>query len=354
MQLQQIIEEHWYRRANFRLSLLLWPLAVVFSIISRLRRLAYRKGWLPSYQLSVPVVVVGNISVGGVGKTPLCKFLASELNAKGYQVGIILRGYKGSYKLPRLVNATDKSALVGDEALIYAQAGIKVAIGRNRVAAGQLLLQKHPELQLVIADDGLQHYRLKRDFEICVVDGTRLFGNGKILPLGPLRESVERLKSVDAIVVNGKLGLNKNLFSPKRGRLWTLFCGAKHRKPNNTLPPIYQQDLVFKQFYNPKRQQVATVEELNQLNCQPLAAIGNPERFFNYLRELGLDFGQGQAFPDHYHYLATDIDSNCAIITTEKDYTKLAHFDCANIWVTQVEAQLNDNRLLDDLIKLIN
>ena len=342
MGLQQLIEKQWYQdpaaraTGNFRLNLLLWPLALIYRLLSHLRRSAYHYGWLKSYKLAVPLVIVGNISVGGAGKTPLCKHLAEELSQAGYSVGIILRGYKGSNRKPRLVSATDSSQVVGDEALIYAQAGLKVAIGSNRVAAGELLLIEHPDIQLIIADDGLQHYRLQRDLEICVVDSTRLFGNCQLLPLGPLRENLARLKSIDAIVVNGSSNAAAQI------KLWSKLT-----------QPIYQQRLIFQRFYNPKTTQTASLTELNQRNCQAIAAIGNPQRFFNYLQQLGLKTQHDQAFPDHYHYQLTDINPNCAIITTEKDYTKLAQFDLANIWVTQVAAQLNNDQLLTTIKNLI-
>ncbi len=335
MKLQHIIEQHWYNKVNPYLALLLFPFSIIYAIIIIIRRWLFILKLKTQTKIAVPVVIIGNISVGGAGKTPLTKALATDLIAKGIKVGIILRGYKGSADKELIVKTTDSSAIVGDEALIYAQAGFRVAIGRKRVAAAQLLLSEYPETQLILADDGMQHYYLDRDMEICVIDSSRMFGNQQLLPLGPLRESMNRLKSVDAIVINGYANQDK---------LTSIL--AKYPVP------LYHQELEFVHFYNPQTQQIATIQQMKDQRLMAIAAIGNPIRFFNYLKALGLKLSEQRAFPDHYHYLKSDISSQYAIITTEKDYTKLAQFSATNIWVTVINAKLNDNQLLEKIVRL--
>lgn len=335
MKSQHIIEQHWYDKANPLLTLFLFPFSVIYAITVIIRKYLFVFKLKTQTKIDVPVVVIGNISVGGAGKTPLTKALAADLIARGIKVGIILRGYKGSADKELIVKTSNSSAVVGDEAMIYAQAGFRIAIGRKRVAAAQLLLREYPDTQLILADDGMQHYYLHRDIEICVVDSSRMFGNQQLLPLGPLRESMNRLKSVDAIVVNG--------YENQDALLNTL---AKYKAP------VYYQALEFVHFHNPQTQQIATTQEMQSKQLMAIAAIGNPARFFNYLEDLGLKLIRQQAFPDHYHYLKSDINSQYEIITTEKDYTKLAQFAASNIWVAVVNAKLNNNQLIEQMVHL--
>ena len=159
MQLQQLIERHWYKKNNPLLCFLLLPLSLVFFCISKLRAYLYRSGIFKSYKLPVPVVIIGNISVGGAGKTPLTKHLAAALSAEGISVGVILRGYKSETKHATVVKSTDDSVKVGDEALIYANSGIRVAIGSNRYQAGLALLKQYPDIQIILADDDQKSFR---------------------------------------------------------------------------------------------------------------------------------------------------------------------------------------------------
>lgn len=337
MKLKELIEQHWYQKADPILSIILFPFSLIYELIIRTRKLMFTLKLKSSSKLNVPVVIIGNIGVGGAGKTPLAKHLAQQLTAAGIEVGIILRGYKASDNAQaRIVEGHDDSSEVGDEALIYAQAGIKVAIGSKRVAAGQALLAKYPEIKLILADDGMQHYYLARDMEICVIDSTRIFGNQQLLPMGPLREPVSRLKQVDAIVINGKHHqdqINKLL--------------QKYAKP------VIWQELAFECFYNPVTEVRAARQELNGQKIAAMAAIGNPYRFFNYLRELGVEFNKVRAFPDHYSYKESDIPEGYTIITTEKDYTKLTKFKNKNIWVAQVSAKLSDPTLIEKIQNLV-
>ena len=191
-------EQHWYRLSA--LSLALWPASLLYRLLVALRRFAYRSGALPAVRLPVAVIVVGNLVVGGTGKTPLVLWLAAMLKQNGRKPGIVSRGYRGSAAAPMAVDAASPVQLVGDEPLLLARAsGCPVWIGRDRAAAALGLLAAHPECDVLLLDDGLQHYRLARDIEIAVEDERRA-GNGLLLPAGPLREPVSR--RVDAWVIN--------------------------------------------------------------------------------------------------------------------------------------------------------
>ncbi len=196
-------EDVWYNDAW--LGILLLPLAYVFSDIVRLRRFCYQKGIAKSFRLPVPVIVVGNITVGGTGKTPLVIWLANRLTEAGFKPGIISRGYGGqSETWPRIVNQQSNVNQIGDEPyLIFRQTQLPMVVGPDRVESGKKLLSKF-DCNVIISDDGLQHYKLQRDIEIMVIDGERRFGNGYMLPAGPLREPVSRLQSIDFVVVNGE------------------------------------------------------------------------------------------------------------------------------------------------------
>lgn len=336
MKLQNLIETHWYSRLNRVLALMLYPVSLIYAAIVKIRRWFFKIGFKPVHSIPIPVVIVGNIGVGGAGKTPLTKYLLQTLQDNGINVGVILRGYKSTIATPHLVVATDDSDAVGDEALIYAQAGFKVAIGAKRIEAAKLLIQTFPETQLIIADDGMQHYYLARNFEICVVDGTRYFGNQTLLPNGPLREPLSRLNLVNAVVINSEIS-------------------AAKRPPilNQLAIPVYNQKLEFIDLYNPQLQQSCAISDFSTKKIMALAAIGNPQRFFDYLQEHGIKISATRVFPDHYHYKASDIDGEYAIITTEKDYTKLARFKKDNIWIARVQAKLDNNQLVNQIINLL-
>ncbi len=335
MKIQELIEQHWYQKTDPVLSIILFPFSLIYELVIKIRKLLFFLKIKHSSKLKVPVVIIGNISVGGAGKTPLTKSLALNLINQGIKVGIILRGYKASSKMARVVKADDNSQEVGDEALIYAKAGLKVAIGSKRVEAGRVLLKNYPDIQIILADDGMQHYYLDRDMEICVIDSSRIFGNQQLLPMGPLREPINRIKNVQAIVVNG----NQN-----QDQIISLL----HRYNK----PIFWQTLHFKYFVNPKTGEKIGATGLNGRNIVAIAAIGNPYRFFTYLRDLGVEFTKVRSFPDHYSYQEQDLPANYTIITTEKDYTKLAKFNNPNIWVTAVEAKLNNEDLITKISEL--
>lgn len=332
MKLQKLIEKHWYIQINPILTVLLIIPTLLFFIISKTRYYLYKFKLLKSYKLPVPVVIIGNISVGGVGKTPLTKMLALELAANGKKVGIILRGYKSQNKAPCVVYANSNSWEVGDEALIYASNGLKVAIGRDRYQAGLKLLDAYPDLDIILADDGLQHYRLERDFEIVVADVNRLFKNTFVLPMGPLRETISRLNQVDAIVINGYT-TNKIL--------------KKHASK------IYTQETILDKIYNPVNKEIVDPAYFKGSLVTAMAAMGNPDKFFNLLHQSGIWPKQQLIYPDHYHYKFEDIPKDGLILVTEKDYTKIARFNNPNIYVVFVKAQLNNHELCKRLLGLM-
>ena len=197
------LENYWYRITP--LHLILFPVSLLIHLLVALRRALFRSGILTSQKLAVPVIVVGNISVGGTGKTPLTLALAQQLIQRGWHPLIVSRGYGGAAQQLQQVDTNSAAQQVGDEPLLMARRNLcPVWIGKDRTAAAQAALQAHPQCDVVLCDDGLQHYRLRRDVEVAVVDGARGFGNGLMLPAGPLREPASRLRSVDAVVVNGQ------------------------------------------------------------------------------------------------------------------------------------------------------
>jgi tetraacyldisaccharide 4'-kinase len=344
MKIQHIIENQWYKKNSTRLSILLYPLSLVFGVISKLRYYLYKSKFLKSYKLPVPVIIIGNITVGGSGKTPLTKFIASELAKSNIKVGVILRGYKSTLTNATIVEKHNDPQDVGDEALIYANSNIPVAIGKNRYHAGLKLLEHYPNTQVILSDDGMQHYRLQRDYEIAVIDASRWLGNKCLLPNGPLRESINRLKKVNSIVINSQTELSiqetlKNLHLDKT---------------NITNPLVINQKLVLQKIYNPITQETLNIQNIKTKKIVAIAAIGNPNRFFDFIENLGIKLVDKISYPDHYFYQECDIPDNCDIIlTSDKDYTKLAKFNNKRIWVVEVSSSLNKDSIITDIHKLI-
>jgi tetraacyldisaccharide 4'-kinase len=276
---------------------------------------------MQSHGVSVPVVVVGNLTVGGSGKTPLVIHLASALRSRGRRPGIISRGYRGENRSVTEVTASSNPAEVGDEPVMIARrAACPVFVGRDRLAAAHALLAAHPECDVVLSDDGLQHYRLKRDLELAVFDERGVM-NGWCLPAGPLREPLARLAQVDALVLNGTAVSP----APTLGR------------------PEFSMRLQGKFFYRlGAPQTTCDVAGLAGGELHAVAGIGAPQRFFDMLRAMGLDVIE-HAFPDHHEYFVDDLAfAGGAMLTTEKDAVKLAHLSLSlPVWVLPVTAQLS-------------
>lgn len=340
MSLAAWLQAHWFsRRRPVPALWLLAPLHWLFVVLSTLRRRLYVWGWLHVRRLPVPVVVVGNLSLGGAGKTPLTLWLAAALAARGWRPAIISRGYGAAGATPRPVLPTSTAAEVGDEPLLLARrGGVPVWVGRDRAAVGAALLAAHPEVDLLIADDGLQHYRLARDVEIVVVDG-RGFGNGWRLPLGPLREPPARLDGVDALVVNGEPPAETLLGVPAALPAFRM-----------RLQPGVAWRLADAATLAPER----LGEALRGRNVHALAGIGHPQRFFATLQALGVEFTP-HAFPDHHAYVAANLDfgPEAVLLMTEKDAVKCAGLTPAPIWVLPVAAELPP-ALAELLVEKIN
>jgi tetraacyldisaccharide 4'-kinase len=310
------LQRQWFEQR--RLSPALWlllPLNCLFVFLSWLKRRQTRPLHLP-----VPVVVVGNITVGGAGKTPLTIALAQQLRARGWKPGIVSRGYGGTSAAPRPVEADSLPGEVGDEPILLARrSGAPVWVGRDRAAAAQALLAAHPEVSVVLCDDGLQHYRLGRDVELAVFDG-RGAGNGWRLPLGPLREPLQRLGRVDAIVCNGQ--------------------------PDRRLPvgsPCFEMRLKAGLFYRLDRVgETCSAADLAGKKLHALAGIGDPGRFFRTLESLGLRF-EAHPFADHHAYSLADLAfaRDGILLMTEKDAVKCAGLVAGETWVLPVEAELS-------------
>jgi tetraacyldisaccharide 4'-kinase len=311
------IEYFWYRKRPAHL--LLVPLSLLFAAASALRRLAYRLKWLPAQRVSVPVVVVGNITVGGTGKTPFVIWLVQMLQRNGYRPGIVTRGYGGSETLQEVLPASDPKEAGDEPVLLSRRTGVPVFASRNRVHAARGLLHAHPDCNVLVSDDGMQHYALGRDVEIAVVDAQRAFGNGFLLPAGPLREPVRRLRTVDAIVQNGD--------SHMRG-----------------LPkPAFRMRLGGEVFVNvcvPERK--ASAVQLKGQTLHAVAAIGNPQRFFDELHRFGLQF-RPHPFPDHFSFTEDDLafTGKDTVLMTEKDAVKCAAFARETWWFLPIHAEVD-------------
>lgn len=311
-------------------SVLLWPLSLIYAGFAMLRRHAYRSGLLKSHRVGVPVIVVGNISVGGTGKTPLVIRLAQLLRQHGYRPGIVSRGYGGeSHVWPRHVTATSDPHQVGDEAVVLARgSGCPVVVDPDRVAAARELLNT-AKCDVILADDGLQHYRLARDIEIAVVDEQQGFQNGACLPAGPLREPRQRLKQVSYVIHHGSGDSDAT----------TMRLVGEHA--------VNLTDLCVS----------CSLIGFRDSTVHAVAGIGNPLRFFSYLRARGIRTVD-HPFPDHHVFSAADFafadTDDLPVLMTEKDAVKCQRFAKASFWYVPVQAQLDshlENQLLQDLAR---
>jgi len=309
MALADTLAEGWYGRG--RVPWWCWPLAALYGGVVRLRRLMYRHGWLRSEKLPVPVIVVGNLTAGGTGKTPLTIALAGALRAHGHRPGVVSRGYGGNRREPLLLGDQPVVAEVGDEPCLIRASGVPVAVGRDRPAAARLLLEAGCDV--LLADDGLQHYRLARDVEICVIDGARRFGNGRLLPLGPLREPLSRLRDVDFRVCNGAAAADGEV---------------RMRLEGGTARALADD-----------REQSLAVWRGQRVHA--VAGIGNPRRFFDSLRAQGLEVIE-HPFADHHAFAPSELEfgDGLPLLMTAKDAVKCHAFARDDWWSVPVRAVL--------------
>jgi tetraacyldisaccharide 4'-kinase len=318
-----ILQRIWYEPRLRVLWLLLMPLSLLFAAIVGLRRLAFRWNVLRSYRVACPVIVVGNLSVGGTGKTPFVMWLAELLQARGQRVGIVTRGYGGqSRHWPREVTANSSTIDVGDEPVMLAQrTGAIVVAGPDRVLAAQRAIELGA--RIVLSDDGLQHYRLRRDAEIAVLDAARGLGNRWLLPAGPLREPAARLSTVDLVVM-----------TQRRGDVQAPIVAAAR-----TIAARLQ--LIEAVALRGERRQ--SLERFRDRPVHALAAIGNPEAFFATLTDLGLTVA-ARAFPDHARLTRQDIEfgDDADVLMTEKDAVKCRDFADERHWWVRAGLHLGD------------
>ena len=324
-----MIEKIWSGQS--RLWLLLLPLAALYGLVSTLIRLSYRLGWRKVWRAPVPVVVVGNLTAGGNGKTPVVVWLVEQLQQRGIRVGVVSRGYGGNaQRYPLVLDAQTSSELAGDEpVLIYQRTGAAVAVSPVRSEAVQALLEQH-QPQIIITDDGLQHYALARDREIVVVDGVRRFGNGWWLPAGPMRERASRLREVDAVITNGG--------TPKLGEI------AMQLVPSQAVNLLTGEKRDAASFRN----------------VVAMAGIGHPPRFFATLESLGVTPVKTLSLADHQALTHAQVSAfarpDQILLMTEKDAVKCRPFAQANWWYLPVEAQLGSpaaEKLLLDILSLV-
>lgn len=307
--------DHYWNTLN-GVSLLLLPLSWLYCLIAWLRRQLYTHSILKQQTFPVPVIVVGNITVGGTGKSPLVIWLAGFLESKGYRPGIVSRGYGGKASTwPQRVTPESSPELVGDEPVMIARrTGLPMWVGPDRPRAVQALLDES-DCDIIISDDGLQHYPLGRDLEIVVMDGARGNGNGFCLPAGPLREGSGRLKEVDLVVVNGPSNLEGQRMDLRPGAVVNL--------------------------QHPDQRQ--TLDDFSGRKIHALAGIGNPERFFQILRTHGLDV-TAHPFGDHHRFRPEDIlpESEIPVLMTEKDAVKCSPFARPHHWYLEVDATVGE------------
>lgn len=311
------------------LACLLWPLSLLFWLIQALRRMLYATGIYKTEMLPVPVIVVGNIFVGGTGKTPLVIWLVAQLRAHGFVPGVISRGYGNNTHAVQAVTAQMSAQQAGDEPLLIAKkTGVPLMVGRNRVAAARALLSAHPQVNVIVSDDGLQHYALGRTIEIQLSD-TRGHGNGWLLPAGPLREPASRQS--DFYVINGAQAVAKNSF-------------------------CMQLNSTHAERLTDRNQQMTWAELATKKNIAASAGIGNPQRFFDMLRAQGITLDTVQALPDHFDFSVNPFEKIAAdiILITEKDAVKCASIHAISqderLWVVPVEATL-DLSLIENIVE---
>lgn len=312
------LQRAWYATQVRPLLWLLLPLHSLFVLVSSSRRWLYQRGWLRRHKAPVPVIVVGNISVGGSGKTPVTLALVEHLQRAGWRPGIISRGYGGSGPFPLRVDGTCSASACGDEPwLLQQRAGVPLVVDPDRVQAARSLCQWHPEVTILVADDGLQHYRLQRDIELVVVDARRRFGNGWRLPIGPLREPPSRIEQAD---------------------FWVQEAFTEGTFTSN-----------FYQIVPGKWRRVSDDSEVDLSevsNAMAIAGIADPERFFATVRALRIKPAGYLSFADHHPFSAADfadLGSDQVLLMTEKDAAKCRAFAQPNWYYLPISAHFSDD-----------
>ena len=321
---QGYLIDAWYKKSAW--LYLLSPLTFIFSALVRWRKNSYLKNPSKIWNSDIPIVVVGNISMGGTGKTPLVKHIASALKERGYKPGLVSRGYGGKFSGTLEVNAETTFKQTGDEAQLLAKLKIPFFIDKDRSRAARTLQEKH-DCDVIISDDGLQHYKMDRKVEIAVIDGARRLGNGLAFPAGPLREPKSRLKEVDFIVNNGgPTEADEILMTLNPAKFIHLNSGKQYTVDNW---PMHKQ-------------------------VHAVAGVGNPNRFFDLLSRLGFEFDKNP-FPDHHKYNKRDLYylDHLPILMTEKDASKCKHFNNSKIWYLSIEAKI-ESQFIDRLEDKLN
>ena len=296
------------------ISFLLLPLSAIYWLLYKLHRMLYSRGLLKTVRISVPVIIVGNLTVGGTGKTPLVAWLANYLVLNGFKPGIISRGYGGNGKdQPVRVEVNSDPRLTGDEPVVLARkTGCPVYVFPDRARAAAALLREN-NCNILISDDGLQHYRLQRDIEIVVIDGLRRFGNRFLLPAGPMRESVRRLKTVDYV-----------------------FCRSGLANESE-IPYSYTPD----QFINLHSKEERGIYFLKGKKVHAITGIGNPQQFLDLLRQLGMDIIP-HIYPDHHRFKVEEMEfgDEIPVVMTEKDAVKCGFINKSKFWYLSIKADL--------------
>ena len=317
------VVDSWYKKSLW--LYLLTPFSLLFKYLTKRRRRKYIQGKLESYKSDIPVIIVGNLTIGGTGKTPLVAYIAQELSKLGYKPGLVSRGYGGTFRETLEVTRDTPVKQTGDEAQILSKLNLPFYIDKNRVRAVKTLANNH-DCDVIISDDGLQHYNMNRDIEIVVIDGKRRFGNNLTFPAGPLRESKSRLKSVDFVVNNsGPTKDNEYLMNISPSKFIHLKSGKSY---------------LIKDW--PMHKQVHAV-----------AGLGNPGRFFDLLARLGFEITRN-SFPDHHNFDEEDLNflDHLPIIMTEKDASKCRSFNNNKIWYLTIEADVSDKFIAEVDLKL--
>lgn len=315
------IHRVWYDDAPF--GSLLLPLSGLYWLLTSIRKLLYRRGILKTHRAQAPVIVVGNITAGGTGKTPTVIWLVRELRAKGFRPGIISRGYGGSRSGASMrVDIDSDPGVVGDEPVLHARRGeCPVVVDADRVRAAAMLVEDG--VDVIIADDGLQHASLRRDYEICIVDGARGLGNGWLLPAGPLRESAQRLGEVDQVLMNGHItSQSERISTAEKNAIEFALTAVEACRLNGSL--------------------TRSLERFADTTVHAVAAIGNPTRFFDLLRAHKIQVIE-HAFADHAPLPRGELDfgDDFDVFMTEKDAVKLATNLPDKFWYVPVDLQMD-------------